>query len=384
MWYDDGLFEMERFAKLCGDLTTRSLIEAVDVFDGLNDEEKRTVVTLNIPIPIHGNIVPIHRIARWGTIEDLVKMFPFVDDVNIREGLFGDTILTVALVCDNSAKVEYILNRGVDVNATTTMGDTPSHIAALNSFEKSFEVLLKWNPNLDAVTEHLGNPMSVHDMIAVSSKNVRRSAVRHLLRTQSLSPIILGKYLFPLIAKRDYNEIQYIFSMGVAPELNASSYAKASAYISAMRMRLDNFPSYNIDDIMRRGMLDAVRIHISASAKVSWSSADIIRRSPTQYEIISLFHGTTGSQLMARDWRRLIDDEIESSKGVKHASLHRLKWFAHSLCIRGYDLGDDGLPTLRNISLASLERLKAGESDVILSSRILQARLHKDWTLIFK
>lgn len=357
------------------------------VFATLTDRERHTVITRKVPFA-RGYFVPAHRIALWGSLEDLVTVIQFVDDIETKDGIDEHTILTSVVSDNDRDKVLYILERGADVNVGTKLGDTPAHIAAMNRFEDAFEALLKSHPNLDAVTMYLDNPMSVHDMIATSSNAIRRSAVKYLLQIDALTPAILGKYLLPLVARGEYGEIVRIFDLGVTGGVDASSFAKASAYLRAVCIRLEVSTTYDIDAIVRHGALDAIRIHIASSTGKNVSFIEAITQSPIPYEIIVLLHGT-GTRINARHWRMFIEDGMRRCEGVegvenRYRSLRMLEWFCMSLCIKGYDRKDDDLPTLRDVALANLRSLEAKESNVLLYKRIALAQFERNWTLIFK
>jgi hypothetical protein len=357
------------------------------VFATLTDRERHTVITRKVPFT-RGYFVPAHRIAMWGSLEDLVTVIQFVDDIETKDGIDEHTILTSVVSDNDRNKVLYILERGADVNVGTKLGDTPAHIAAMNRFEDAFEALLKSHPNLDAVTMYLDNPMSVHDMIATSSNAIRRSAVKYLLQIDALTPAILGKCLLPLVARGEYGEIVRIFDLGVTGGVDASSFAKASAYLRAVCIRLEVSTTYDIDAIVRYGALDAIRIHIASSTGKNVSFIEAITQSPIPYEIIVLLHGT-GTRINARHWRMFIEDGMRRCEGVegvenRYRSLRMLEWFCMSLCIKGYDRKDDDLPTLRDVALANLRSLEAKESNVLLYKRIALAQFERNWTLIFK
>lgn len=321
----------------------------------------------------HTKASPIHIIARDGSFESLVEIVRYVSDINVRDIPFGGTPLMAAMVMDQHDKVKFLIEKGADVNITNVMGDSPSHIAVMNSFDSSFRLILKHaTPNLDAKTMYLGRMTSVHDMIVSSDqkRDLYTPVIRYLLRTNCFIDELFGQYLLPLISKNDYDGIKDVFD---TLEDNHMSTMKTLALLTTYCIRPET-RSHMTDEIMS-GNLETVRFRIVSSQSV------YIFPSPIVYEIVVLLHAAESS-ISRRELREMIDHETKNDHNEDTLrSLDKLSRFANALLTSELD---ESLPTLHNIAFATMASIDESERIKSLRQRIIQARLTRNWKLLLQ
>lgn len=391
---------MERFCELIGCQTFSKVKDAMEIFSSSSSDEKRAMANCMIRQGSSNQSSPMHIIARDGSFESLVEVVKWVDDIDVRDVPFGSTPLMAAMVKDQYTKVKFLIEKGADVNVVNTMGDSPSHIAVMNAFNSSFRVMLKnATPNLDAKTMYLGRMTSVHDMIIAcpTDRDLHRFAIKYLIRTDRITEELFGQYLLPFLSTRDYHGIKDIFDIESENRSStaktstqrllsllsfkgdvddASTITKTSALLVTHCIRLDMCKSYIIEDLVVRGHLDAVRLHI-----VSSPQPVTIVASPIVYEVVvSLYSG--GSSISRQQLREMIDREIRHGHNeyILH-SLHKLSRFANALLTSELD---ESLPTLHNIAFATMTSIDEKNRLTSLRQHLVQARLTRNWKLLLQ
>lgn len=364
---------MERFCELIGRQTFASVVYAMEIFSSSSSDEKYAMANCMIHQGSGFQFSPVHIIARDGPYGSLIEIVEWIDDIDVKDVPFGNTPLMAAMLRDQHAKVKFLVEKGANVNAMNAMGDTPSHIAVMNSFTSSFKVLLICASNLDAKTMYLGHMTSVHDMIVASPRedNIHHLATKYLMRTDRFTEELFGQYLLPLVSARDYNGIKRIFDI----EDTTSSFTKTSALLVTYCIKLEMCREYRIKDLLLQGHLDAVRLHI-----VSTSQPVIIVPSPIVYEVVVSLYAA-GSSISRRQLRDMINSEIENCRdGECLRSLCKLSRFANALLTSDLDT----LPMLRNIAFAAMASIDETKRLTSLRQRIVQARLTRNWKLLLQ
>lgn len=264
--------------------------ELMTLFRSASPETKDAISRVNLLEKRGRYTTLIHHLSAYGSSYELCELEPYCSNINTRTQPSGLTPLSIAVSRRNKDSVLCLLKMGADVNMTTANGDAPIHIAAMHKIDTVFTTLLKFDPDLNLETTYLGNKMTAHDMIAISSQTIVQCAVKHLLKKGLMTDSIAGKYLTPLVVSKDYRAIKTLFGLGLYSELDASPGAKAYAILATYGVKFDELSTFNADSTLHHADdVDVIAVHCATNLNAgSWNLHSIIERSHCIIDAIEL------------------------------------------------------------------------------------------------
>ncbi len=109
--------------------------------------------------------------ANIGEIKKLISTY----GINYKDGL-GDTLLHIALKTNSLQVINFLLDQNdVDLNAKNALGQTPSHIAAINGQMDNLKLLISKGADVKAVDRYQNN------LLHAAAKTNRSEIIKYLL-----------------------------------------------------------------------------------------------------------------------------------------------------------------------------------------------------------
>ena len=118
---------------------------------------------------------------------DSVDKETLEERLSYKKGVFGYSVLHVAVSSGHEDVLKFLLEQGGIVNCRTNSGDTPLHVAASAGHLKCVEVLLKHDADISLQDNSGKTPKQTAELSSKrASKRASNSAIVKLLRSEGL------------------------------------------------------------------------------------------------------------------------------------------------------------------------------------------------------
>jgi hypothetical protein len=351
---------------------------------------------------------PLFFFVEHAPLSDLKEIFPYVENVNEScNDLDRNTPLTLAVRCDRSDVVKFLLDNGADINVCK---ETPTYIALVNNNCGLFDLLLRYNPDIDLKgpppTNRLPstNPNRTRCSVYRRAMDVRyggvlilRSLVEHLISRDQMDTTVATDCFPKVVLTNDlvliHTLLEYKINMDVIdatgrmPEIRSDEMAAILACEGYILTPMRMLRSIDID----AQSWNTIKIFVALGLEIcnfvglkSVTYQDMMYRtyelilscSPSTSETSEHISALLSGLLMKRS---LISRRYDLVKIDTLRSL-LLSYNPSSIDHRDFEL----VPSLRKKAIQSLRSMKLREEIEELRVCIEHARISKDWQSLLK
>lgn len=387
---------MDDFILACGRF---DFDEAMRLFRNASEETKRTMANGTVL-----NYTVFSVFVHQCTFEYVTEMFPYIDDVNQRDGSRdGHTPLTLAVEAGRYDITKFLLDQGADINlGLIYSGETPTHIAFENNISHIFELLLSYHPNIHSKSTHYNcatgdnYDASIYERATQrrGSRETLRIFVDYLISRGEMNSDVATDCFEKVVTSNDTELIHTILAYGVNDNRNGSPLIcsdEMAAILACERgVLMHTCMVRSFRECVRFGAMGAIKIFAALGVEIRHLvGVRTVVYEDNAYEAYEII--LSGSQSSSDSISTILEclaisrDYITTHSGMKRRcgeldKIDRLRSLLLAHNFNSIDPRDsDLLPSLRKKANRCLKMMKLREEIEELRVHIGNVCISKDW-----